>query len=326
MIVLAPLAAHAADSAVVLMYHRFGEQAYPSTNVTIEQFEAHLAELKNGGYNVLPLKEIVEALESGKPLPDHAVAITVDDAYRSVYTQAWPRLRAAGFPFTVFVATDAVDGGFPDQMTWDEIKELAAAGVTIGGHTASHLHMVDASPQKVADELARSNAAFLQHLGAAPDLFAYPYGEVSLAVEAQVKQAGYRIAFGQQSGVLFPGADPLDLPRFALSEDYADPGSFRLRVQALPLPVTDFAPEDPVIHQNPPAIGFTVAQEVQGLDRLRCYVGDQGGVPIGRLGPRRIEVRLAEPLRVGRTRLNCTLPAGEGRYRGFGAMFYLPRR
>jgi peptidoglycan/xylan/chitin deacetylase (PgdA/CDA1 family) len=326
MAVLAPLAAHAADSAVVLMYHRFGESAYPSTNVTIEQFEAHLAELKNGGYNVLPLKEIVEALESGKPLPDRAVAITVDDAYRSVYTQAWPRLRAAGFPFTVFVATGAVGQGFPDQMTWDEIKELAAAGVTIGGHTASHLHMVDASPQKVADELARSNAAFVQRLGAAPDLFAYPYGEVSLAVEAQVKQAGYRFAFGQQSGVLFRGADPMDLPRFALSEDYADPGSFRQRVQALALPVTDFTPEDPVIRQNPPPIGFTVAQEIQGLDRLRCYVGDQGTVPIERLGARRIEVRLAEPLRVGRTRLNCTLPAGDGRYRWFGAMFYLPRR
>jgi peptidoglycan/xylan/chitin deacetylase (PgdA/CDA1 family) len=272
------------------------------------------------------LKEVVEALASGRPLPDRAVAITIDGAYRSMYTEAWPRLRAAGLPFTVFVATDAVERGLPDYMTWDEIKELAAAGVTIGGHTASRLHMADASPEKVAGELTRSNAAFVEHLGAAPDLFSYPYGEVSLAVEAQVKLAGYRFAFGQQSGVAFVGSDLLNLPRFSLSEDYADPDSFRVRVQALALPVTDFAPEDPVVRQNPPAIGFTVAPEIEGLDRLRCYVADQGSVPIERLDASRIEVRLTAPLRVGRSRLNCTLRTSEGRYRWLGAMFYLPRR
>ncbi|MGB8274632.1 MAG: polysaccharide deacetylase family protein [Alphaproteobacteria bacterium] len=324
---IAPVgAAAAADSAVVLMYHRFGETAYPSTNITIEQFEAHIAELKHGGYAVLPLDDILKALFEGRALPDRAVAITVDDAYRSAYTEAWPRLRAAGFPFTIFVATDALDRAFPDYMSWDQLKELAAAGVTIGAHTASHLHMADASAERVADELARSNAAFSARLGFVPDLFSYPYGELSLAVVDQVKGAGYRFAFGQQSGVMFAGADPYNLPRFALNEDYGDIDSFRVRAQALALPVHDFAPADPVIRQNPPAIGFTVASGTEGLDRLQCYAADQGRVPIERLGSARIEVRLSAPLRVGRSRLNCTLRTPEGRYRWFGAMFYLPRR
>ena len=43
----------ASDSAVVLMYHRFGETAHPSTNIRIEQFEAHLEELSREKY-VLP--------------------------------------------------------------------------------------------------------------------------------------------------------------------------------------------------------------------------------------------------------------------------------
>ncbi|MDH5410757.1 MAG: polysaccharide deacetylase family protein, partial [Alphaproteobacteria bacterium] len=109
---LTPAVAAAADSAVFLMYHRFGEDIYPATNVRIEQFEAHITELTKGPYTVLPASEIVAALQSGKELPDRTVGITIDDAYLSVYTEAWPRLKAAGLPFTLFVATDAVDKGY----------------------------------------------------------------------------------------------------------------------------------------------------------------------------------------------------------------------
>ena len=83
----------AADHAVILMYHRFGEDQYPSTNVRLEQFEEHLEVLAQGQYNVLPLDDIVAHLQSGEPLPDRTVAITIDDAYLSVYEQAFPRLQ-----------------------------------------------------------------------------------------------------------------------------------------------------------------------------------------------------------------------------------------
>ena len=99
----------AADSAVILMYHRFGEDGFPSTNIRIAQFEDHIRTLTDGPYNVLPVAEIVAALRAGRELPDRTVGITIDDAYRSVYTEAFPRLKAAGLPFTLFVATDAVD-------------------------------------------------------------------------------------------------------------------------------------------------------------------------------------------------------------------------
>ena len=65
LIVLFTMAAHAraSDSAVIFMYHRFGEDEYPSTSIKLEQFEAHLAELKSGAYNVIALSDIVKALE-----------------------------------------------------------------------------------------------------------------------------------------------------------------------------------------------------------------------------------------------------------------------
>ena len=83
-------AAIAADSAVLVMYHRFGEDKYPSTSVTLAQFEAHIEHLASGGYTVLPVPEILAAIDAGRPLPERTVGITVDDATRSTFVEAWP--------------------------------------------------------------------------------------------------------------------------------------------------------------------------------------------------------------------------------------------
>ena len=82
----------AGNSAVVVMYHRFGETRYPSTNVTIEQFEAHIAELQSGGYTVLALPAIIKALKSGKPLPKRTVGISIESSVR----MPSPRLKPNG--------------------------------------------------------------------------------------------------------------------------------------------------------------------------------------------------------------------------------------
>ena len=101
----------AMPSAVVVIYHRFGEDTLPSTNISLDQFEAHLRLLQDGNYNVVPLEEVVIALRDGTALPDRTIAITIDDTFRSIYTEAFPRFQVAGFPFTVFVNTDSVDSG-----------------------------------------------------------------------------------------------------------------------------------------------------------------------------------------------------------------------
>jgi len=113
------LPANAADSAVVLMYHRFGEDRYPSTNIRIEQFEAHLNHLQDRCYTVVPLADVLAAIKDSASLPDRAVAITIDDAYRSVYDVAFPLFKARQFSFAVFVATDGVDEQRPAYMSWD---------------------------------------------------------------------------------------------------------------------------------------------------------------------------------------------------------------
>ena len=322
--VAAGVPAAADTAAVVIMYHRFGEPKYPSTNITLEQFEAHIQELRTGGYRVVGLPEIIAAHRGGKPLPDRAVGLSIDDAYGSVYREAWPRLKEAGFPFTLFVATGPIDRKASNYMSWDQIREMAAAGVTIGSQTMSHLHMADASPERNRQELERSNRRFEEELGQRPDLFAYPYGESSLAVQTLVKEMNFTAAFGQHSGAIGGGGgDLFDLPRFAMNETYGGQPRFRLAVNALPLPVTDVTPADPLITtNNPPAMGFTVASDIQGLARLACFSSHEGRARLEHLGGNRIEIRVERAFPKGRTRVNCTLPVGKGRFRWFGRQFY----
>lgn len=314
------------NGAVVIMYHRFGEENLPSTNIRIEQFEAHIAELTSGPYNVLPLEEISKALKDGTPLPDRTIAITVDDAFLSVYTEAWPRLRDAGLPFTVFVSTDPVEQGRGGYMSWDQLRELAAAGVTIGNHTASHLHMADSTPEQAAAAIERSRERFRAELGMDPVLFAYPYGEASLDVRGIVVDAGFEAAFGQHSGVAFTGHDPMYLPRFSFNENFSGMDRFRLIVNALPLPVSDVTPANMTLEDDRPAFGFTADASVGDLSRLSCFASRQENpATIQRLGDTRFEVRAEEPLHRGRNRFNCTLLTREGRWRWFGMQYYLPK-
>ncbi|TAN49182.1 MAG: chitin deacetylase [Rhodospirillales bacterium] len=311
----APYAAKAADSAVIVMYHRFGENNVPSTNIRLEQFEAHLKHLKDGGYRVLPLGEIADALQSGKELPEKAVAITIDDAYLSVFKEAWPRLKANGFPFTLFVTTKDIDGGAKLYMSWDQLREMAKSGVSIGNHSATHPHMADLAPEAVQQEFAHSQARFKEELGQAPSLMAYPYGEASLAVIEQARKAGFKVGFGQHSGVAHLGGPLFYLPRFALNEHYGDVERFRQAVDALPLAVTQILPADPALKASPAA--FVLALKEDAPKGFHCF--DANGTPArAEIEGRKVTVTLAKPFGPGRGRISCTAPAANGRWRWFG--------
>ena len=317
----------AGSSAVVFMYHRFGESAHPSTNISMAQFDAHLDLLKSGKFTVLPLPEIVSAVREGRDLPDRAVGLSVDDAFMSLYTTGWPKLRESGLPFTLFVATDAIDRGFRDYMSWTQIREMAASGVTIGSQTASHPHMPLRTAEQNTAELAKSNERFERELGARPTLFAYPFGENSRAVQTLVRDTGFEAAFGQHSGVLYHGGDYFYMPRFAMNEAYGGLERFNLAANALPIETDGIAPSDPLLsgRSNPPPLAFTVTGPArQGLAALACYASGQGRAGVEQFGQGRILVRVPQAFPPGRARINCTLPAGEGRWRWFGMQYYVP--
>jgi peptidoglycan/xylan/chitin deacetylase (PgdA/CDA1 family) len=323
---LAVPAARAAESAVVLMYQRFGEADNTSTSVRLEQFEAHLAELRSGRYSVLSLPEVLDRLNGSQPLPDRTVAISIDVVSGSPYAEAWPRLRAANLPFTLFVPVDRVRDDPAAAISWQSLREMYASGLaTIGVQSPPFGRMQSNAIDDNVQDLDRAASAVESALGTRPTLLSYRYGEYSRATQRAVQQAGFDAAFNQTSGVLHQGAEPFALPRFPLNEIYGDMDRFRLVSNALPLPVSELTPSDIQLRQNPPNFGFTVAPELTGqLQRLNCYAAGLGKARVERLGPRRIEVRLPGPFQNRRARINCTMPGPGARWRWLGVQFYLP--
>ena len=315
----------AADSAVVLMYHRFGEDRFPSTSIRVEQFQAHLEYLKDSGYAVVPLADVHAAINDGLPLPDRAVAITIDDAYRSVYDVAFPMFQQYGYPFTVFVATDAVDAELPGTMTWDQMREMATAGATFANHGAAHRSTIEREDGATDEEwlaAARSDIEkgarrIVEELQLLQGSFAYPYGEYTTDVSNMLQDMGYD-SFGQHSGAVGPDSDRRALPRYPMAESFGDIGQFRTKVASVPMPVTRVDPWEPVTADRQPTITITLGDTDARLGELACYVSGQGKVAVDwRETDSQFVVGPVKPFGKGRQRVNCTAPGNDGRYLWF---------
>jgi len=316
----------AADSAVVLMYHRFGEDRHPSTSIRIDQFEAQLEHLREGGCTVIPLAHLLAALEGeSTDLPDRAVVITIDDAYRSVYDIAFPRFKEYGYPFTVFVATDPVDSGLDGHMTWEQMREMQKAGATFANHGAGHLSLIereddeseDAWRERIGADVAKGRKRLNEELDPLPGAFAYPYGEYDPAVADMLADMGY-VSFGQQSGAVGPLTDRRAVPRYPMAEAFGDMTQFRTKVASLPMPVTAVEPWNPVTTDRQPSIVITVGPTDARLTELACFVSSQGRAEIEWLeAGKRFRVGAVKPFEKGRQRVNCTAPTTSGRYQWF---------
>ncbi len=312
--------------AVIFMYHHFGVEKYPSTNVRLKQFEAHLDFIAANGYQVWPLQKVVRYLRNDKPFPARVVAITIDDAYISAYTEAFPRLRARGWPFTVFVATDGVDKHYTALMNWAQMREMQRHGASFANHSASHGHLIQRQSgesdkawlARLREDIQRAQRRLKEELGSAPMLLAYPYGEFNAPLADLVAELGYT-AFGQQSGPAGLDYDLRALPRFPMSERFADMDGFRTKIASLALPVLSVEPWEPVIDaaNNPPRLHVSLGDSDARLGQLGCFVSGQGRVDVewGERADRRFAVQAAAPLAVGRSRYNCTSPSSQkGRY------------
>lgn len=318
----------AGNSAVVFMYHRFGEDRYPATSVRLEAFAGQLELLEAGGFEVIGLRRLLAFLGGVGDLPERAVVLTIDDAYASIHTHAWPLLRERGLPFTVFVATDPVDEGFGDYLDWGQLREMASGGVTFANHGAGHLHLprrLDGESEsrwreRVRADLLRGADRLRTELGATgaviDDVFAYPYGEYDPDVASIVQELGW-IAFGQQSGAVGVASDRRTLPRYPINEAYSGLEDFRTKANSLPLAVTRIEPWDPVTGPEP-MLDVWLAPSEARLRSLTCFVGGQGEVAVNWVEPEhRFRVAPAAPLSPGRQRVNCTAPGPSGRYYWF---------
>lgn len=309
------------NAAVVFMYHRFGEGEYPSTNVTLEQFEAQLDFLEREGFEVWPLPKLAAHLRDREPIPDKVVAITIDDAYLSVFEHAYPLLAKRGMPFTVFVATDPVDQRRAGYMSWDQLRELHKAGVTLANHGTSHDYLVRRKSsesesewaKRVRADIVKGQARLQEMLGVnvneSPRLFAYPFGEYDTVMMSMLEQMGY-LAFGQHSGAVGVYDNLRALPRFPVNERYGEIDDFGLKANALPLPVLDAKPVESLVSENEaPVLTLSLAESSANLSQFGCYFeGERMQVRWLDEDKRTVEISTDRALPAGRSRYNCTAP------------------
>jgi peptidoglycan/xylan/chitin deacetylase (PgdA/CDA1 family) len=205
----------------VLIYHRFGEDKYPSTNISLDRFREQLEFLKHNNYQVITLDQLISSLKGESELPDRAAVITIDDGYKSVYAEAWPVLKQYGYPFTVFLYVKATENKHWNYMNWDQIKEMKAAGVDFQNHGFAHDHMAFKPPEIDIDEykawiradLAVSTKIMSEELKERPRFFAVPYGEYNKTVLNQIRSFGYEAIFSQDPGSVSQDTNIFSIPR-----------------------------------------------------------------------------------------------------------------
>ncbi|HAH04857.1 TPA: hypothetical protein DCL28_04880 [Candidatus Komeilibacteria bacterium] len=189
---------------VVLLYHAVGKNRwYASVNPLM--FKMQMRYLRKH-YHVVPLADVVRYQKGEIDLPDKSVAITFDDGYEDNYKIAWPILKKNKLPFTIFVTAELKP--LPNlnndllRISWPELKQMAEAGVDIGGHGLSHKDLPSLSEAELQREVGECYRWLRDKLGRAPQHFSYPGGKYNQSVMAAVQQAGFTAACTTHEGLV----------------------------------------------------------------------------------------------------------------------------
>jgi peptidoglycan/xylan/chitin deacetylase (PgdA/CDA1 family) len=204
----------------VLTYHRFGDNCDSPLCMPARIFDQQMKYLKDNGFHAVTPDELLDFLHYRQPLPKRSVWITMDDGYRSTYKVAYPILKKYGFTATMFIYTEFV-GASRLAVTWDQLREMKAAGMTIGSHTISHSDLTrplaDESENefiaRVRQELGASKKIIDKKLGQDTFVLAYPFGYYDRRAVNLANEAGYRLAASVRRGGNPFFANPLALRR-----------------------------------------------------------------------------------------------------------------
>lgn len=226
----------------VLMYHQISRERDDASArycMHPDQFEAQLRYLRDSGYRSVTLAEWRAAMQKQTPLPGRGVMLTFDDGYANFLTEAWPLLQKYGFSAMVFLVSEH-SGGKSEWdasffkpaplLDWAAIRQLRAAGVQFGSHTASHPRLTSLAPAGVVDELLKARLRIEQELGEPIRSIAYPFGDQDGVIQHLAGAAGYRFGFTCEMRKSRLRDRPLALPRIEVrgDESFAD---FVLKVE-----------------------------------------------------------------------------------------------
>ncbi|HEY7745749.1 MAG TPA: polysaccharide deacetylase family protein [Desulfuromonadales bacterium] len=243
--------AAAADFSVpILLYHRFGPTVADSMTITTPVFESHLKYLKENGYKVIPLRQLVDYYLKKGPAPTpKSVVIVADDAHKSVYTDMLPLVKQYRVPVTIFSYPSAVSNA-NYAMTWEQLREVKATGLfDVQSHTYWHPNFKQERKKLsaaefdklVTSQLGKAKTKLEKELGGPVDLLAWPFGIYDDDLLRRAAAAGYVATFTIEAHPAGPADSLMKLPRFLLNNS-AQGSTFARIVGAAPRPVVAKAP------------------------------------------------------------------------------------
>ena len=310
---------HNEQGILSLMYHRFDENKYPSTNIKMDVFRKQIEIIKRNNFEFFDPKNFSE--ECNKVKTDKKILITIDDAFLSFYENAWPFLKENQIPFILFTSTDFI--GKKGYMNIDQLREVEKESFAyLGNHSHMHEYMVTFDFNKFTNDIDRSIEIFNDLFNYNTIFFSYPFGEYSLEQKNYISSK-FEYAFGQHSGVIDLNKDPYELPRFPINEKYGDLKRFEFLIKLLPLQYSKIIPEDKLIlNNNPPKMEIEFFKEQKNLSAINCF-SDEGGSWNNsniELIENTLVVHFREKFNFRRGRINCSLNDNEG-WRWFGSQF-----
>ena len=303
-----------------LMYHRFNEEKYPSTNIQMGVFKEQIKIIRDLNYNFYNPGELEKNFYI--PKKEKKILITIDDAFSSFYKIAWPYLKNQNIPFILFVSTESV--GKNGYMTWSQIKELdKEPNVYIGNHSHSHKYLVDFKKNIFIKDINTAKKQFLKNLGYNPIFFSYPFGEYSEYIKKYISK-NFKFSFGQHSGVIDVNKDRYELPRFPINEKYGDLKRFKFLINLHPLQYKNLFPAEKFLinNNNPPEFTVEFFKNQKNLNNINCFSdeGDNWHKSNSYLTNNILNIKFKEKFIFRRGRINCSLNDG-GVWRWFGVQF-----
>jgi peptidoglycan/xylan/chitin deacetylase (PgdA/CDA1 family) len=181
----------------VLGYHDFRERGGDAMMINATKFREQMQAIKDSKIPVIRMSDLLAWKRGEKNIPEEAIVITMDDGWQGVHRFAFPVLKEFGFPFTVYLYKKYVNIG-GRSLTWNEIREMMAAGAEVGSHSVSHENMTSKHGRSDADhqlwiltELKDSKEFLEKTLGLPCTSFAFPYGNHNDALVETAHQIGY---------------------------------------------------------------------------------------------------------------------------------------
>lgn len=231
-----PLVPREQTRVAVLGYHNFSNtKTVTEMRMRTSEFCCQMQYIRDAGLSVITMEDFLQWLRGERLLPERCVLITLDDGWKSVYTDAFPVLRAYGYPFTLFLYTRyiQVQG---DSLTKAQLAEMEGQGATIGSHSTNHLYpkswrRCERDPESYAQLVQReiiASQGVLKEMAGNCSTYCYPGGYNTPPMLEALRSSDYRAAFTVLPAKVTTEEDPYLVHRYMVFGN--DPSIFRRAV------------------------------------------------------------------------------------------------